>query len=134
MPRRRTSHALSVLVVLSTVLASGCSGTAEPAPDSPTATAPAPDGTPATAPDPTVTGTVAIDDAGSPVVVDTSDDYYDRMSLVAGGPDVRSSAGDPIALADLRDGDRVAVQIDEAAGCAESSPVQCTVLAVQVLR
>jgi hypothetical protein len=82
-------------------------------------------------PDPTVTGVVAgVADGGRPALSAPSDDYYDRMSLVAGDPEVQTADGETINLADLRDGDRVSLWITGA--CAESYPVQCPVDRVRV--
>jgi hypothetical protein len=110
-------HRPLVLVVGATVLASSITGCGDTV-------------VPGRAPD--VTGMVS--EAGSPagpVLADPSDDYFEGMSLVRGDP-VVVRGGEEVVVADLRDGDAVEVWIGD--GCAESFPVQCTVVAVRVTR
>jgi hypothetical protein len=63
-----------------------------------------------------------------------SDSYYDGMALSRSDnePLVIGADGDVLSVADLGNGDEIAVWV--AGGCAESSPVQCDVVALHVLR
>jgi hypothetical protein len=87
-----------------------------------------------------VTGVVGTGDEyqSPPYLVEPSDGYYLGMSLVPGMPAI-TSPGDPIIVdvdgsaitaLDLKAGDEVAVWTGEA--CAESFPVQCDIVAIQV--
>jgi hypothetical protein len=79
---------------------------------------------------PDVTGVVRVADGG-PVLADPSDSYFEGMSLVRGDPVVvHGDESGETTPADLRDGDAVEVWIED--GCAESFPVQCTVVALRV--
>lgn len=64
----------------------------------------------------------------------SSDSYYDGMALSRSDiePLVIGADGDVLSVGDLSNGDEIAVWV--AGGCAESSPVQCDVVAIHVLR
>ncbi len=76
-----------------------------------------------------LTGVVALRD-GTPTLGSPSDTYYEGMALDLGEPVVQAADGTTLVLADLRDGDTVALRVDS--WCAESYPVQCQVHAVTV--
>jgi hypothetical protein len=79
---------------------------------------------------PDVTGMVSeAGSSGGPVLADPSDDYFEGMSLVRGDPVVARDNAEA-SISDLRDGEAVEVWIEGV--CAESFPVQCTVVAVRV--
>lgn len=107
------------------------SGSTAPPPSSATA----PPSTP-TIPDrpPDVTGRVAYDTgypADMPNLFDPSDSYFDGMSLMDGGTVVHDEHGREIAITEFGDGDVVAVWTDGM--CAESFPVQCGIVAIEIL-
>ena len=77
---------------------------------------------------PEVTGTVAADGAGQSLTA-VSDDYYEGMALRLTDAAVVDADGARVDAPS--DGDEVEVWL--AGGCNESSPVQCTVVAVRVL-
>lgn len=81
----------------------------------------------------TVTGIVEFvsDVPFSTRLAEPSDPYYELMSLVSNTALVRDVDGRPMTTDDLEPGDQIAVWID--GGCAESFPVQCTILAIEVL-
>lgn len=80
--------------------------------------------------EPETTGVVAVDGTG-PVLTDSSDPYYEGLSVAGTADTVAVGAdGDPAATADLEAGARVDVWVGDA--CAESRPVQCTVEALRV--
>jgi hypothetical protein len=79
-----------------------------------------------------VTGVVGTGDEymAPPHLLEPSDGYYLGMSLLQGDPVVVAADGTVVAASDLQDGDEVAVWTGEA--CAESFPVQCDIVAIQV--
>jgi hypothetical protein len=81
-----------------------------------------------------VTGVVGTDDAypAQPHLVEPSDDYYLGMSLLRGEPFVVDADGTVLSASELDDGDEVAVWTGDA--CAESFPVQCDIVAIEVIR
>ena len=81
--------------------------------------------------DPATTGVVRAGGGGA-VLVESSDSYFEGMSLGRGDPRFyRASDGAEIDAGELEDGDTVEVWIGEF--CAESYPVQCDIVAVRVL-
>lgn len=79
-----------------------------------------------------VTGVVATPTAGSVLLVEASDPYYEGMSLGEGQPTVVTADDAPgLAVADLSAGTAIEVWVE--GSCAESSPVQCPIEAVRVL-
>jgi|GEM_PF-4244961 len=83
---------------------------------------------------PDVTGVVARPEpASGPAIIDASDDYFEGMGLLLGDPVIVDEAtGEALSPTELEDGAVVAVWIE--GPCAESYPVQCTVIAIQVRR
>jgi hypothetical protein len=82
--------------------------------------------------EPDVTGVVGTGDeyAEPPHLLEPSDGYYLGMSLLQGDPVVVAADGTVVAASDLQAGDEVAVWTGEA--CAESFPVQCDIVGIQV--
>lgn len=83
--------------------------------------------------DPDVTGVVgAGPGAQVGTLVEASDSYFEGMGLRLSGrePLVVGADGQKLTVDDVDDGDRVAVWV--AGGCAESFPVQCDVVAIEV--
>jgi len=114
--RRATALALPLVTALALALA-GC-------------TADRPDG-PAVPPDRSADVAGAVDrDDGGPRLVDASDPYYEGMALLSASTVVLDTDGARVDGDALDDGDVVEVWADV---CAESSPVQCQVLAVRVV-
>ncbi|MGV3758101.1 MAG: hypothetical protein ACO1PW_00995 [Actinomycetota bacterium] len=83
---------------------------------------------------PDVTGVVARSDAGAdPALSEASDPYFEGMGLLRGDPVILDDvAAEVLPPSGLEAGDEVAVWVGDA--CAESYPVQCQVLAIQVRR
>lgn len=63
-------------------------------------------------------------------LVDSADDYYEGMAVPTEDVLVVDRAGERIAATELVDGQSVEVWIGDS--CAESYPVQCTVVALRV--
>ena len=83
--------------------------------------------------EPTTTGVVSRPEArADPTLAEAADPYFEGMGLLGGDPVIiDGSTGDPLAASELEDGAEVAVWTEGA--CAESYPVQCTVVALEVL-
>lgn len=123
--------ALVVALVLTPVAACGgdddlaTGGTASTPLDGPAATVPDRD--------PDVTGVVARTAGEDPTIGAASDAYFEGMALLRGDPVVVDAAsGDELTAADVVDGAEVAVWVE--GPCAESYPVQCTVVALRIGR
>lgn len=84
--------------------------------------------------EPDVTGVVARPEpAADPALAEASDPYFEGMGLLRGDPViVDEGTGGVRAASALEDGDAVAVWIE--GPCAESYPVQCAVVAIEVRR
>jgi hypothetical protein len=136
---RARSLAIGAIVAVMTI-GCGSDSTSGPAPTQPATTSGASvdaDETPAARSlperDPDVTGVVR---AGPGVqggtLVDASDGSFEGMALRLSGsePLVVDADGQHVTFDDVDDGDRVAVWV--AGGCAESFPVQCDVVAIEV--
>ncbi|MFP5255498.1 MAG: hypothetical protein ACLGI8_06565 [Acidimicrobiia bacterium] len=78
---------------------------------------------------PDVTGTVQLS-GSDPVLVGASDPYFEGMALLRGEPTIIDATTGEVLT--LEDGDEVAVWTEGV--CAESYPVQCGILAIQVRR
>lgn len=121
---------LVALVVAMLVLGSGCGDDEVEVGDTTSTSEPTlTTGTvPARSPD--VTGIVRVDDGSEPVLVQASDPYFEGMGLLRGEPTIMDATTGEVLT--LEDGDEVAVWTEGA--CAESYPVQCGILAIQVRR
>lgn len=82
--------------------------------------------------EPTTVGVVSRAEADAdPALTDSSDPYFEGMALLRGDPLIVDDAtGEGLAPPALQDGAEVAVWTEGA--CAESYPVQCTVVAIEV--
>lgn len=125
-----------VLVAVAVLAASGCgsddaagSSTTEPVGSSPVTSI---GGSDSELPDREPDATGVVGPARS--LTESSDAYYEGMGLSRndGEPLVVGPDGDVLSMADLTDGDEIAVWVGDA--CAESYPVQCDVLAIHVTR
>jgi len=129
---RSARRALALVVALALVLAAACGddevttgGTGSTPVDGPAATVPDRD--------PDVTGVVARAAGEDPTIGAASDAYFEGMALLRGDPVVVDAAsGDELTAADVVDGAEVAVWVE--GPCAESYPVQCTVVALRIGR
>lgn len=79
--------------------------------------------------EPEVRGVVSTDFGGTPVLTQSSDGYYEGMSLDRGAPTVVGASDGPVD--ELEAGDSVEVWVS--GPCAESYPVQCEIEAVRLL-
>ena len=124
---------LVALVVAALLLGSGCGDDEVEAGDTTSTSGPTltTDTVPARSAD--VTGIVRVDDASDPALVEASDPYFEGMGLLRGDPVIVDAATAEVLEAfALEDGDEVAVWTEGA--CAESYPVQCEILVIQVRR
>jgi len=121
---------LVVLVVATLALGSGCGDDEVEAGDTTSTSEPTPTTGTVPARSPDATGVVRADDAGDPVLVEASDPYFEGMGLLRGEPTIIDATTGEVLT--LEDGDEVAVWTEGA--CAESYPVQCGILAIQVRR